>query len=270
MGASKQDKKYNILYKTTNLINGKIYVGVHASNKLHDKYIGDGVTSDADAIREKVRIIERKGKTCFINAVLKYGYKNFKRENLQLFDTEDEAYLAEENMVDQAWVDADFNYNLCLGGRRGPANWGKDNHKFRGLIYAIDMNTDQILGEFESACEVRRMLGANQARVSGTLRGEARGWKHLFFSREPHNWKKEREDILLKQKAKTFNNHPDCVEIACYDLTGELYKTFPSKIEACRYFGKGKHGVCYLDDVIDKFRKDKEPLKAWGYVWKRI
>jgi hypothetical protein len=68
-----------IVYKTTNLINGKIYVGVHRTNvDVFDGYIGHGVTH------------KDKKKTVLIGfpaAVRKYGYKNFKRETL--FEYED-------------------------------------------------------------------------------------------------------------------------------------------------------------------------------------
>ena len=33
---------YYIVYKTTNKINGKIYVGMHETNKINDVYLGSG------------------------------------------------------------------------------------------------------------------------------------------------------------------------------------------------------------------------------------
>ena len=50
---------YFILYKTTNLINGKSYIGIHKTNNLNDGYLGSGF-----AITE---------------AIEKYGKDNFKR-----------------------------------------------------------------------------------------------------------------------------------------------------------------------------------------------
>ena len=32
-----------IVYKTTNLISGKIYIGVHGAKTLNDNYLGSGV-----------------------------------------------------------------------------------------------------------------------------------------------------------------------------------------------------------------------------------
>lgn len=54
------------LYKTTNLVNKKYYIGVHAGNVLDESYLGSG------------RLIKY--------AIKKYGRNNFKREILKTFN----------------------------------------------------------------------------------------------------------------------------------------------------------------------------------------
>lgn len=90
-----------ILYKTTNLINSKIYVGVH---KLTDtaasrRYLGSG---------DKIRA-----------AIKKYGRENFIRETLAEFNSCVDVFAAEAQLVTQDFVNRDDTYNVCLGGRGG-------------------------------------------------------------------------------------------------------------------------------------------------------
>ena len=58
-------KEYNFhyIYKTTNRLNGKYYVGMHSTNNINDGYIGSG-----DRLRRSIR---------------KYGKENFKFEIIE-------------------------------------------------------------------------------------------------------------------------------------------------------------------------------------------
>ena len=85
-----------LVYKTTNLTNGKYYIGKHRCKSLNDRYLGSGVV-----IKE---------------AIKKYGRENFVRETLAVFDTEQEAYDYESNVVD---VSDPMSYNVSTGGKGG-------------------------------------------------------------------------------------------------------------------------------------------------------
>ena len=70
-----------IVYKTTNLINNKIYIGVHRTN-IDRFYLYFGCGCYKKDQKKKVT-------TGFPAALRKYGWKNFKRETLFVFpDTE--------------------------------------------------------------------------------------------------------------------------------------------------------------------------------------
>lgn len=88
--------KYYV-YKITNKINGKIYIGVHGSNDIvHDDYMGPGT------------LIKR--------ALKKYGKMNFERE--LLFEYEDylKAYEKENEIVNEEFCEDSNNYNIKIGG----------------------------------------------------------------------------------------------------------------------------------------------------------
>lgn len=87
---------YWIVYQTTNLINNKIYIGVHKTKdpNVFDYYLGNGIYINAPHTYEK-------SKTKFAHAVKKYGIKNFKRTTLQIFNNEEDAYHLEAKIVNE-------------------------------------------------------------------------------------------------------------------------------------------------------------------------
>ena len=87
-----------ILYKTTNIINGKYYIGIHTTDDLNDGYLGSG--------------------WLFKKALAKYGKESFIREILETFDNREDALLAEMNYVITNQDDKD-SYNLRTGGLGG-------------------------------------------------------------------------------------------------------------------------------------------------------
>lgn len=105
-------KKYIYVYQTLNLINGKTYIGVHSTNVLNDGYIGCGIKGNGSANTQ----IRHGRKYPFILSVVKYGYKNFKKEILSFYDNLDDAYEEESFLVDYNYVKLKTNYNVSLGG----------------------------------------------------------------------------------------------------------------------------------------------------------
>lgn len=92
-------KKYHFLYKTTNLINGKFYYGMHSTDDLQDGYIGSG--------------------TLLKRSINKYGVENFHIEILEFFDSREALVEAEKELVTETQVQ-DLNcMNLKPGGRGG-------------------------------------------------------------------------------------------------------------------------------------------------------
>ena len=92
------------VYKITNLVNGKFYIGKHICNCKECVYMGSG-----KLIRAAIR---------------KYGLENFKKEILFVFETEDEMNKKEAELVTEELIESGTSYNLCPGGQGG---WGYIN-----------------------------------------------------------------------------------------------------------------------------------------------
>lgn len=88
------------VYKTTNTINGKFYVGAHRTTDPDDDYIGSGV------------LLQR--------AVKKYGRQAFIKEVLYDFDSEQEMLDKEVEVVNPEFCERDDTYNIAPGGQGGP------------------------------------------------------------------------------------------------------------------------------------------------------
>ena len=88
-------KQYYYLYKIINLINNKIYIGIHSTNNLNDGYFGGG------------RAINKATKL--------YGKENFKKEILEWFDWKCEALQREAEIVNVEFVKNRNTYNMQTG-----------------------------------------------------------------------------------------------------------------------------------------------------------
>ena len=91
--------KYFYLYQITNLINNKIYIGVHKTSSIDDGYMGSG----------KV----------LLRAYEKYGIENFQKDILEYFHSSTEMFNREKEVVTDDFLLREDTYNLRRGGFGG-------------------------------------------------------------------------------------------------------------------------------------------------------
>ena len=90
-------KAYNYFYKITNNINNHFYYGVHCTDNLNDGYMGSG---------KRLHY-----------AYKKYNIENFSKEILYFFDTIQEAYEYEAEVVNETLILDPNCYNIKQGGQ---------------------------------------------------------------------------------------------------------------------------------------------------------
>jgi hypothetical protein len=95
----RKQKKYHFIYKTTNLINNKFYVGMHSTDNLGDGYFGSG------------KIINY--------SVDKHGVENHKVEILEFLSSRAELKKREAEIVNEGLLADPLNMNLKFGGDGG-------------------------------------------------------------------------------------------------------------------------------------------------------
>lgn len=132
---------YHYLYKITNSINSKYYIGIHSTNNMNDGYMGSGIL--------------------ITKAIKGYGAQSFTKEILEFFDTREDALEKEAQIVTENLVIDPQCYNLTLGGNAPPSRLNvphTDETKAKIADY-LNSNIDQCKENGKKSWEARKPKG---------------------------------------------------------------------------------------------------------------
>ena len=220
-----------IVYCTTCIENGKIYIGVHKTEDpdVFDGYIGNGI---------KVGYFIKNPKTAFQRALKKYGYSKFKRTTLYIFDSEIEAYNKEEEIVTIDFIKRRDNYNTSLGG--------KSSGTVFKYIYQYDLEGNYIK-EWFGVEETAKIFKCNDNRFNIAIK-EKRSAFNSFWSFEKVK-KLDITDYKLSQHSEIYQ----------YDLEGNLINIWNSVKEIQEQYQFTKNSLCSA-------KSQKIPLGGFYFV----
>jgi hypothetical protein len=160
------NKTFFIIYKITNQVNKKIYIGAHSTNNVNDEYMGSGYAL---------------GK-----AKQKYGLENFTKEILHVFDNENDMWEKEYEIVNEDFCRQADNYNVRVGGIGGWNHWnGSDAQKesaSRGGKTAIKKLTKFIREQKSNNTEWWQNWLENVRKSNSSENKNNNGWVHLSES----------------------------------------------------------------------------------------
>ena len=162
-----QKQKHFLIYKITNLINNKIYIGQHVTTNIDDSYMGSG---------EHIK-----------NAIKKYGIENFKKEIIAECSSFEEMNELEKELVNYEFVQNPNTYNHSIGGSYGWKNCLK--YKSEKEIYAIRKNAGDAIINLMKDPEYRKQH-AEKRRIR----------LKQYWKENVHNWigKSHSEETKIK------------------------------------------------------------------------
>lgn len=262
--SSNIEYKYHYTYKTTNLVNGKMYIGVHSTNDLRDGYKGSG--------------------SFLFKAIKKYGSKNFQVDILKFHKTQDEAYLEELSLVNEDWVKRKDTYNITIGGGKPPvqnrhgkdhplykiphtaehrlknsiANKGRgagaNNPAYKGRIYAIFNGVK--IAEFESAVIAAKELNISRGGIGSVMnkRGRTRAGFEWIRLNEPV--KEDRPFKFLGYVYQLDINTHDIVGVfaSCEEAMSKTGVLSSQIGNCCNYKNKTAGGFCWTRN-LEEFKQ---------------
>lgn len=151
---------FGYIYKTTNKINGKIYIGQHIRSSFDNNYFGSG--------------------TIIQNAIKKYGKSNFTVELLEeAFSLDSLNELEKEYISKYNSVDEKIGYNIKLGGNNSPCpNYIKDKiskankNKYKNHTYINKLGIEKHIdkSELENFLNDGWSLGRCQSTIDNLKR----------------------------------------------------------------------------------------------------
>lgn len=187
-----------IIYKITNLINNKIYIGKKIIDKID--YFGSGI------------LINR--------SIQKYGIENFKKEII-----DEVLSIKELNEKEKYWIqyfnsnDLTIGYNISNGGDGGD-------------VFTNNPNKEEIRKKCSKSSEKNGMFGRNHTKESIEKISKNRKGKRRGIS----TWNKglKKEDYTSDQFEKMYSNRkngPDCPSAVIYIFISPLNELFEIKGE---------------------------------------
>lgn len=273
---------YGIIYKITNLINGKVYIGQTIKrNGFKDRYPYNGNGIERVYKTHYYRRENNNGyNKHLLESIEKYGFKSFRVVEIfdyafskKELDIKERLYISLYNSNNDS-----YGYNRTIGGEFLEKGGSHPNAK---KVYCITFDK-----EFGSQIEAEDYYGIRHGVISGHLQGKQNRviidnintvW---CYSKDYKNMSKEDEELLIYKSTDEYrsevlskahigkfkpNENPNSKKIICYN-TGEIFDSIKEAIE--KYKCNGLY-VCLTGRTKSSGRHPitNEKLK-WGYYTK--
>lgn len=208
---------YYTIYKVTNKINGKIYIGSHKTKDLNDNYMGSG---------KYLKYAQEK-----------YGLENFTKDILFVFDTPELMYAKEAEIVNDDFLAEENTYNLKVGGFGGfdYVNQTRKN------LYGMNGKTPNVTADLARGRATQAFLKAEHTeyaagiykKISNSLKGRTGTFTGKHHSAETKKIIGEKSSI--SQKGNNNSQFGTCWVTSCEFGNKKIHKNDLDKFLSLGY-----------------------------------
>ena len=218
------------IYKVTNKINGKIYIGQ---------------TNNIDRRKKQHLYDNRTNHQAFKRALNKYGIDNFNWEIIYKCEAKKEINIKEKYYIDYYNSKVPNGYNIANGGEGG-SNWNLQP------IVMLDLKGKFIKRyDYITQCEIE--TGLNHSTISACCKGKHLRYKNYVFMYE--------RDYLKNGPKKYIKPKPNhSKEVLQYDLNGNFINEYESATEASRVLNLTRSSITFC--ASGRYHT------CGGFIWK--
>ncbi len=227
-----------IVYKITNLINNKIYIGQDRKN--NPLYYGSG--------------------KAIINAIKKYGKENFIKEILSICENEEDM-----NEKEMYWIetlnsrDRKIGYNISIGGKEGDRQIGYDITK-KGIYnywiekYGVEEADIRLKKQKEKLSKHVKEHGS----VFNTI-GVYQNWVNKYGVEEANIRNEKKKEKLREANKKRKENGWHHTEEALEKIR-ESSKNRIMSDETKKKISESRIGIKYSEETINKMSESRKDI----------
>jgi len=178
---ARKEKEYHFIYKTTNLKNGKYYVGMHSTNNLTDGYLGSG---------KRLR-----------RSLNKYGKENFKFEILEFLSDRISLKEREKELVNEELLKDSSSMNLKEGGDGGFID---EKHQLKCSLAGKKAYLDKLKNDEDFKNKIREVGVRTYKNLKGLTWGDTCSWLGRKHKEESKKKISEKAKLRTGEKSSQF------------------------------------------------------------------
>ena len=177
-------RKFHYIYKITNKLNGKFYIGMHSTDNLDDGYFGSG--------------------QLLWKSIRKHGKESHEMEILEHYFSREDLATREKELVNFDLLENDLCLNLAIGGDGGWSHLIKDEHYYE----TRRRTARKTMEKFKSSVSHRKKLKNRAKRLNEEGKLKPLNWTGLSHSEETK--KKMSESAKGKHSGEANGNFGKC------------------------------------------------------------
>lgn len=232
---------YGIIYKVTNLVNGKIYIG-QTKKSLESRK------------KQHLALAKKEGeiKGYFQRALRYHGAENFQWDIIDQADSAEELDDKEEDWVIKYGSFGEYGYNLTPGGNQTGS---------RGqTVYVFTVDGD-FLSEHPSQVDAAESYSINHTQVTSVINGKRATYKGKVFLRgdDFENMKAMFAEVHARQEQERIRRYRKFVVVGI-DSHGDA--TFCPTI-----FDMEKKTGVSIKNILDSCEGQRTNKMSWRFCW---